>query len=263
MFRPSSCPPVPVPAPLLPARAPAATRLAGLLLACAAALPGAAAAQAWQASDDVVSFLGAASAEDWSDAALRYTATFADRTVDHLGAQARPVGLYIAWLWTYDSLGQSTALAWDDASGRFVGAGVSATLARLDAPMARLALTDLAGLGADQARSPGFGETPIQAQAGWQVPLVDVGSVVPGGSATYGLSLTLAFDDQGAFQDWLAGGSYHVEMQGLVGALPAVPEPATAALALAGLLTLALRRGVPTRSTGRRTGARPSGPHTA
>lgn len=233
--------------PLLPGRTPAPRpprlsrcTLVGALLAGAASLPLPAAALGWQESGEVISFLGAPSSEALSDGVLRYAATFLDRTLDYTGAAARPVGLYVAWLWTYDSLGQATALPWDDASGRFVGAGVAATLARLDAPLARLPLAEVAGSSADQPRTPGFREPPIQAQPGWQVPLVEVGTLAPGGSANYSLTLTLQFDDAEAYQDWVGGGSFHVGAQGVVGPVAAVPEPAAAPLALLGLATLAL-----------------------
>ncbi len=230
----------------------AALRNAGLGIALAATVAAASAAPIWQETGDVSSWLDDNYSYSSDTTTRTASAVFNNQVAYNNGASARQIGMYIAWPWSYQSAqgGPGVPLLWDNGSQAFVGGGISMRIKRLDAtPLQYLRLSDVVDdtwIGNPWTpNSPGFSEPAITTQGSWEVPFFDFGVVAAGGSASYGIELDLAFDDQATFDEWNRTGTFYVIGQGV----QAVPEPAGGALVSLALLAAftASRRAVARR----------------
>jgi hypothetical protein len=189
----------------------------------------------WQQTDNLQSVLGDPSA--YSSSSPTATVTYENQTATNTGATTEHMGMYIGWVWSYDSVEASTPLPWSNASNAFVGGAVASfTVSRLGFADQTLALNTIVGdtwIGNPWATTVWEGDTPIATQSDWVVPFFDFGILASGASVSYDLSFTLTFTDEAAFKDWDKGGSFYVSAQGV----QTVPEAGSSLALLLGSLT--------------------------
>lgn len=209
------------------------------VLAMALAMASAQAALVWKQTDKLQADLDS----NWtytSDASTRTAVVIhgAQVATNH-DTQAQHMGFYVAWNWMYDGAGNEVALSWDNTSQVYfgnmpLGGSVQMTVEMVGSP-GFLRLGDVVGDTWIGVPWPVGYPNPITTDADWVVPFFDLGQIAAGASVTYDMKITLAFDDQTAFDDWDSTGSYYIGGQGV----QAVPEPGNVALAGLALLALA------------------------
>jgi len=229
-----------------PFPSPGALFLSACLALSSGLMTTASAATTWSQNDSLASTLNYDGFAYTSDLASRTaTTSFFNQVITNNGASVDHAGMYFAWMWSYDSQGAETPLAWDNASQSFKGGGITMTVSRLDGSTGSVRIGDVAGdtwIGTPwhPASYPGTG---IASNADWVVPLFDFGSLAAGASASYDFKVTMVFDTPAAFEDWNRAGDFYLGAQGVSAQDEVtVPEPASLALVAVALAGLGIAR---------------------
>ena len=200
------------------------------------------AAQQWQQTDNLQSTLGATGSYTYSAVGLTGTYAYTNQTATNVGPTTQHMGMYLGWLWSYNSAGTNNPLLWSNGDNAFVGGPVSLKITRPGFAAKNVLLSTVAddswigvpyGMGSD---------TKITTQGNWNVPLFDFGTLAAGASTSYDITFAFTFNNASDFDDWNRGGDFYVSAQGVQ---TVTPEPATVAMlsfALLGLAVVARRK---------------------
>lgn len=205
--------------------------LASCLLAGLTA--AASAAPTWVESSSLASWLD----NNWtyaSDATTRTaTVSYHDQVATNTSGAAAHLGMYVGWVWSYDSTGAATSLLWSNADNAFVGGGIKLAIGGATGSVKLGDVLNDTWIGTPW--TPGAPAAGIATQADWVVPLFDFGDIAAGASVLYDISMTLTFDTQAAFDDWNRAGSFYVSSQAVQ-----LPEPGGLSLVALALAMLGL-----------------------
>lgn len=210
---------------------------AAALVALCSLLPAAHAAPTWAQYDELAGSLDNNYTVQANGTSV--VVSFTAQTITNVGSQTGHYGMYFGWSWIRPGRPQAggyQAMDWSTVDQAFKVGNLTMQVQRDDGPTGSLRPADVLGdtwIGVpwtpDSAIYPA-----VATQAGWDLPLFDLGVLAPGQSTQY--AVTFRFDgfatasDAQIFRDFGGFASYS---QGVVD--QQVPEPLSAALALQAL----------------------------